>query len=261
MENFERIQNYLLNKMSEEERLLFEKEIGTNEDLAQQLEIQRFEMQTIDQMEEDALREKAKALRSRIPTTSSEETVVRALKPRVSRGRQFTLIAIAASVLLLIGFFLFQQASFTTSDALAFGYEQGNPEYSAGAREGTSSETVFEKVYLDILQNRNSKKAAETIRYFSTFASSDSLANLQAKINLAHAYMLNDDFRKAVDMFATLEKSSRIDDRKKEEIAFFKTLAILKTNESNGIKLLNDIKSQNGRFAPLAKSILDEMDH
>ena len=62
MENFDRIQRYLLNELSSEEHQRFEEEVRKSEELAMELELQRFEVETIDQLEEDSfiktLREK-----------------------------------------------------------------------------------------------------------------------------------------------------------------------------------------------------------
>ena len=253
MEISERIQNYLFNKMTEEERTLFEKEVEADEELALQLEMQRFELETVDQLEEDTLRTKAKVLKA--SNGENQEAKIRTIPHQRSRIFTLTLMATAASILLLIVFFVFQNDSLSDSESMALGYELGKTEYSVDQRKGSGDELAFENRYLQILQNRNKTNANQAISYFSTFSSTDTAANLQAQVNLAHAYALNDEFLKAVEQFERLENTPQIDDRKKEEV-----ILLGNSNLQDGEKLLEQIASQNGRYAPVAKTLLSRMD-
>lgn len=256
MENFERIQKYLLNQMSEEEKRDFEEEVRRSSALAEELELQRFELETIDQLEEDALRAKARELRAEM-IAAKPETKVKKLKPFRPGTTRWIILAVAASIALLIGFFFLQTNRFSASEAIALGYEASMLDYGAPIARSDDDTDVFDLRYLQILRDRNEAQAGEAIDYFARFSTANELVSIDARMNLGHAYMLNKEFEKAIDIFRELENSSEVSTRKKEEAAFFRALAMLGAGETDqGISLLEQIEKGNGRFAPIAKDIL-----
>lgn len=102
MESFNRIKDYLLHRLPDKERAQFEAEVRANEALARELELQRFEMETIDQIEADQLREKAAELRQQRQQRLEQNTQG---SRSGSMVRMYRIIAAAAVVLLAIGFF------------------------------------------------------------------------------------------------------------------------------------------------------------
>ncbi len=261
MENFDRIQNYLLGNMSPAERLSFEKEVVQNEQLAEELEVQRFELETLDQLEEDSLRAKAKELSTKKATASSKEANVHTMGTKKTKKPRWFLLAAAASVLLLIGFFLYNNTSSSTADILSYGYGNGNIEFKRTKRGAPNTDEQFDQKVLDILINQNQSKAEEAIQYFSSISPTSPTTQDEAKINLAHSYILNKEFHKAIDILNIIETSTNIDDRKKEEVLFTKALAnIGAENETEATSILNQIVDKNGRFKPRAVTILEMLD-
>ncbi len=263
MENFDRIQDYLLGTMGEQERLLFEKDLAENEELATQLELQRFEMETIDQLEEDALRAKAKTLKARsdLSGTAEPEATLRQLKPVRSKTARWGMLAAAASVLLLIGFFFFQSPSRSPADAIALGYRQAQVDYTLASRSGEEPATAFDSRFIKVLQDRDQSKAGEAVRYFSIFPTPDPEVNIQAQFNLAHAHLLNEEPLKTIEILDYLYRSEEVNNRTKEELTYFKALALLETHTPlKGLRLLKQIVAENGRFAPAAKSVVKLLD-
>lgn len=258
MENFDRIQNYLLDNMSPSERIRFEEEVKQDDTLAEQLELQRFELETLDQLEEDSLRSLAKKIDLNSSAKQNEETNIRSINTQRSATKRWLTFAAAASVLLLIGFFLFNQNTPNTANIMAYGYENASIEYQ-DLRRGDNDETQkFDPEILSILQTRNKAKAKQAIQYFSSITPINPKIQNEAKLNLAHAYILNKEHDKAINLLNDVENAVTFSNRKKEEIQFTKALAYIGLNDnSNALSILNQIIKKNNRFSPLAKKILE----
>jgi TolA-binding protein len=258
MENFDRIQRYLSHDMAQEERQQFEEEVRQNESLAEELEIQRFEFETIEQIEEDALREKLQQLST---TKISRSSNVRQLQPS-SRNRNTWLIGIAASIALIAGFFFFQNGDDQYSTLTASAYDKVRIDYSRGAMtRGDHMEAIFPSTYTDILRVRNADQAKEAISFFSNYSSDDESIETKALLNLGHAYMLQGDFSQAIASFASVRQSSKASRELIEEASFFEALAHLQLgNKTQAISLLDSLVKDGRHFDAMAKSTLQEIE-
>ena len=261
MEDFNKIQDYLLNKLSAEDQKNFEQKVAENPELASLLELQRFEMETIDQLEEDSLREKAVGLKNN-KEQNNTEAITKKLQPVRSKKRNWAMWAAAASVALLIGFFLFQNPFNFDQNLTAYAYDKENPVYSISSIRASGEEApVFDNQAINILQSRDQTNATVAIKYFSDFTSNNTNESLRAKMNLGHAFLLNKNFEKAVATFNSLLSSNEVSNRDKEEAAFYQALASLELNTTNGIEKLNVIQKAGKRFSPLAKDILEQVNN
>ena len=260
MKNFDLIEDYLFNRLSEEDRINFEKRVGSDKALAKELALQRIEFEIIDQMEEDDLRAKAMSWKKKLDTPkASQESITKPKEVKLIRKRRYLIpiLAIAASLLLLIGVAL---PYFTSPqpNVLAQAYEGAKLEYTIGyLQKGNEGNSPFTESYLQVLEKRNKAKAKDAINYFSNFSSLNEMENIRAMVNLGHAYVLEGDFQSAVNTFTKVEKNSKAPDRTIEEVTFFKGVSLTQTeNKKDGMQILINIQKANGRYAPLALSLI-----
>ncbi len=261
MKHFDLIEDYLFNRLSEEDRVSFEKELTNNEVLAKELALQRIEFDIIDQMEEDDLRTKAASWKKKLETSeTSQKSTPETKEVKLINKKRYLLpiLAIAASLLLFIGIIV---PNFITPqpNILAQAYEGAKLEYTVTLlQKGDEGNNIFKQPYLQILEKRNKEKAKDAISYFSTFSSDVKIENTRAKVNLGHAYILEEDFQSAIDVFTKIENDPDTPNRIREEVHFFKGIALIKTeNNKNGVQILMDIQKENGRYGPLAKKIIE----
>ncbi len=95
-ETFERIEAYLANRLTAEERTAFEQEISENSELAEAVALQRLERRAMQLALHDELRQTMQAWRAE-EASPQQEAVVRPLRVRFRRT-----LAAAASVLVLV---------------------------------------------------------------------------------------------------------------------------------------------------------------
>jgi hypothetical protein len=254
MENFDRIQKYLLNELSSNERHLFEEEVQANEELAMELELQRFELETIDQIEEDSLREKATQLKEQI--AKEDEAVVRPINKK--NNRRLFFLAVAASITLIAGYFVFGINDLSSSDILAKGYDDARLDFgNSSIKSGTSSKQVFQSKYVKILKDRDIANMGEAITYFSNFSSGEDKDNEQARLNLGHAYLLANQFNDAISTFTKVETSAITTSAQIEEATFFKAMALLGNKQkSEALSILKKLEKEGRSFDVLAKNSL-----
>jgi len=255
MDNSNRIKDYLLNQLSEEERKQVEAEVRENDELALELELQRFEMETIDQIEADHLKKKAAELRLRTPVGNNQ-------KSRSGRTiRIYRILAAAASIAFIIGLFFFWRQDGSNADIMAFSYQQARVEYTvADTYRGRETNAAFEPTYLKILQNREQNQASEAIEYFSNFQSDTISAQIRAMLNLGHAYLLNQDFLKAAETFEDLQQLPGATTPQMEEAAFFRAVALIKAGEPNSGREILEKLSQKGKgYDAVAKRLLNRI--
>ena len=258
MENFDRIQRYILNEMSSEEHQLFEEEVRKSEDLAMELELQRFEVETVDQLEEDNLREKANLLKKKM-AANKEEAIVRPLQNKRTNYRRLFLMSAVASIALLVGFFIFNPNEISSAEIIAMGYENARLDFGNRLnKSGVSAEQVFQSEYVNILKNRDQANVEEAITYFSNFSSGVDKYNTQALINLGHSYLLANQFNDALSIFTRLEQSTLAENTQIEEATFFKAMTLLGNGqESEAISILNKLAKEGSNYDALARSSLD----
>jgi hypothetical protein len=259
MENFDQIKRYLLNQLSEDERKQFEEEARQNKALARELELQRFELETLDQLEEDTLKKKAVELRFNINRTGPK-TKARKIGTLRSRSKVIGLLLAAASIALLIGFF-FWQGSTSSEDLVTMSYEQARVDYTLNGdtRRGEST-AVFDKQILDILNKRNRRQARRAIDYFSQFEAANQYAGIRAKLNLAHAYLLNQDFTIAAEVFEVAGQIPGVSAMQSEEASFFRGIALIEAGqEESGLNILETLSREGNNYDVLSRSLLDSV--
>jgi len=256
MENFNRIKNYLLHRMSGEERTQFEADVRHDDVLARELELQRFEMETIDQIEADHLKKKASELRQH----SSESQNKNSRSTRTVQMYIYRILAAAASMVLLIGFFFWQQEA-NKKDITAFSYHQARVVYNATVvNRGNKADAVFEQSYIAVLENRDIDQASEAIDYFLNFQSDSPSAQRRAILNLGHAYLLNQNFLKATATFKDILEMPSATSIQKEEADFFRAVAFVEAGEVDlGRELLEKLAQEGKRYDAVAKKLLNRI--
>lgn len=254
MENFDRIKRYLLNQLTKEDRKQFEAEARENDALAKELELQRFEMETIDQIEADHLKKKAAKLRlqrseGHVPNSRSARTI-----------RMYRILAAAAAITLVIGFF-FWQGDTVNSDITAFSYQQARVEYEAtNVNRGEKADAIFEQTFVNILENRQEDQASMAIDYFLNFKSDSLSTRTRATLNLGHAYLLNQDFLKASETFEGIQQIPDATATQLEEAAFFRAVALIEAGETNSAREILEKLSREGKgYDAVAKNLLSRI--
>lgn len=119
-EIIERIELYLSGELSLEQKSLFEKELQTNEELEKQVQFMRNLPQAVQINAENIIRKQLKELEGNLPkveleTQGSGEPAKVIPMPQPASGTRWMQYAIAASVLLLMGLFIFKDQLFTTN--------------------------------------------------------------------------------------------------------------------------------------------------
>ena len=108
------------------------------------------------------------------------------------------------------------------------------------------------------MQNRKEEQASEAIRYFVSFQSDTASTQIRAILNLGHAYLLNQDFRKAAETFEGLQQIPGVTTPQMEEAAFFRSIALVKAGYPNlGIQLLEELAQKGGEYDAIAERILN----
>lgn len=119
-EQIERIELYLNGELSLEQKSLFEKELQANEELQKQVQFMRNLPKAVQISAENAIRKQLKELEGNLPkvkleTQGSGEAAKVIPMPQPASGTRWMQYAIAASVLLLMGLFIFKDQLFTTN--------------------------------------------------------------------------------------------------------------------------------------------------
>ena len=252
MENFDRIRNYLLHRMSGEERTQFEADVRGDDVLARELELQRFEMETIDQIEADHLKKKASELRA-------QQSARRNKSSRSARTvKMYRILAAAAAMALLIGFFFWQQEA-NKEDITAFSYRQVRVVYNTTiVNRGKEADSVFDQPYIAILENRDIDQASAAIDYFLNFQSDVPSTRRRAMLNLGHAYLLNQNLLKAAATFKDIQEMPSATSIQKEEAEFFRAVALIEAGEVDlGRARLEKLGQEGKGYDAVAKKLLD----
>lgn len=258
MNNFDNIGRFLAGEMPENEAEEFERQIAEDKELALEVEIQRFGVEAIRFWAEKDLRNHIKTLREEEQKESRPQGVIKSIKFR----KIYKWVAIAAAFALLILSIFLWQDRFSTDKTVVYGYEIRQPKFDqTGRRKGEVTETVFDPQYIEILTNRDAERAEKAVEYFQSFVLKDSSAALTyAKLNIAHAYVLNKDYEKAITQFTELENAENTNNRLKQEIHYYKALALIGNNDFEKASLL--LQQLLGTdYEDDAKKIMDRLDH
>lgn len=253
MENFNRIQAYLLNRMNGEDRNRFEAEVRTNEALGIELETQRLEQQVVEEIETDYFLERAKKLRA----SSTKEATIKTLTPK-KRSFSNYLIALAASLTVLIAATFYFSLPTKSEQLFSMAYAESNLDYSGSYQaRGEADVQQFAPRYLKILNNRNTKNAQEAIEYFEQIPSTIDGQNIRALINLGHAHLVAGQFNYAAAAFDRILTASNATNKEREEATYFKALAIFSQGEKvAAIEILSSLSEEGQNFDVLATKTL-----
>lgn len=118
-EIIERIEQYLNGELSLEQKNLFERELQTNQELQKQVEFMRNLPKAVQLTAENAIRKQLKELESSLPkvelkTQNPGEPAKVIPMPQPASSSRWMQYAVAASILLLVGLFIFKDQIFTS---------------------------------------------------------------------------------------------------------------------------------------------------
>lgn len=118
-ETVERIEQYLNGELSPEQKNLFERELQTNQELQKQVAFMRNLPKAVQLSAENAIRKQLKELESRLPkvnikTQNIGEPAKVIPMPQPVYNSRWMQYAVAASILLLVGLFIFKDQIFTS---------------------------------------------------------------------------------------------------------------------------------------------------
>ncbi|MFT7450069.1 MAG: hypothetical protein ACI9VN_000782, partial [Patescibacteria group bacterium] len=219
MKNFDKIERYLQNEMGEEEKGAFEKEVSQNPDLAEELVLQGVEEEAIDLMIEDELLKKVKWIASKkVEKDSVNEKPLIFFIPWMK-------MVIAASVLLIVGYYLFQNNNPTASEynLLAMTTLAENRPNLSGSRsiEELDETQLEEEQYDSAITIGDQEEMEGAIHFFNH------KKEVEANYKLGHAYLLNKEFEKSVYYFNKYLSTATEENRNRPQAAFYLAIAHL----------------------------------
>lgn len=210
--NFERVDKYLNNELSEQERQELENQAAHDEDLSAELERQQAAHKVLDLVI-------AKNLKQQLEDLEEESKVV-----AMPRQRRFSLyqLAAAASVLLIIGFgTLFFLNSSDDPAALASAYYE-TPDLNT--QRSVSADPNTTDALTQGLEMLNLEQYQEAITTLSTIEA-DNEQYIPAQYALGHAHYLAGQYQAAETSFTAVSDSG--DFRYAEEGEWYALLACL----------------------------------
>lgn len=190
MKHFEKIEQYLAGNLSTEETQEFEGQIASDPELAQEVESQRFEERVISLALEDAIREQVSAFRMEEGSVGSELYPGGKIK---SMNRFFLPLSLAASLLLVIGYF-FARNQYTNSSLQKKFYNLDISNSTRGNESGNSG--VLEEGQ-DALYNGDLDRA---LILFTEAERVDSF-KVEADYYLGHLYYQKGNFDESLVRF------------------------------------------------------------
>jgi TolA-binding protein len=225
--DIELIEKYFNHQLSERERSAFESRLDQDNILAAELDKHRSAHKMLDYLV-------AKNLKAELVTLEQEEKVVSIHAHR--RRKKLFALSIAASVLLIFGFFftdIFTKNISPSSMAMAY-YEL--PE--SAERSGTEASLYPENIQLG-LQAFTNKNYLEAIQLLEAVPESDAYYVL-AQYYLGHAHFESDNFAGAQATFDRVSKTNDV--RYQEEASWFALLACLAQDQScsSALRLLTE---------------------
>jgi len=253
MEGFSKIQKYIYNLMSESEKQLFEDEVRTNKDLSIELELARFEMEVIDQLDEDSLRADAKELSLSLPNSKNKQSP----KPNLTR---FFLIGLIAVFLSSIIYFSWrEQPEDKVIKIIAMVYDNSRLDFGNQVTKGDYIDnSKFSQDYILLLKNRDAAQMPIVVEYFNSYKSNNPHTQIQAKLNMAHAHLVMNNNSEAHQIFNVIANSESANAKQKEEAELFIALSTLGDHKESSIKILKKISNEGEHYDAIARSIIKE---
>lgn len=247
MDNFEEIDAYLNKELSNTQNIEVEKKILKDKIYAKELESHKLLLKATEALREDYLRKK-------ITRIIDEE------KSKFSQRLQIShKYRIAAGILFIISFFLYQNSRYTNSYVTEMVFEE-KPQYSITVERSQSGTIQFEEYPIAILEERNKKEVEKAVLYFSSINREEDLY-MKAQYNLAHAYLLQENFINAINIFEKLISLENIDNDIKQDAQFFLAVAYLNNNEIEKAKkyLEQILRTTNHKYSPKSKILLQKL--
>jgi len=231
---FEHIENYLTDKLSAIDKVAFEKEIGEENGLQQDVELVKL---TLDTIKSDGLSEKLTSIHEELYPSHTKN----------KSGKSWIYISgIAASILLMMLFWFSTENKPYGNEELFIKYFQPFPDYvTARNAELNKAEEAF--------LNYSKGEFGEAVQLFEKF----DIQNEDIKFYLALSYLGDKNVPKAVDVLAelALEESKYL-----EQVHWYLSLAYLKQNENKkAIEMLMSIKTGDYQFKN-AKQLLESLE-
>lgn len=242
-EYFDKIEQYLTGNMLEEERSSFEAELAQNKELKDSLEAHRLAHDAMEVLIEDNLRAELKKMQAEVYPTGEKGPSEKEEAKVVTIRRLWPRLAVAASVLLLIGFFTFQWAGNNYSTPAIAGNFY-NAEDLANVRNSKAIEYSLE----DGVSLIREEKYAEALQFFRAVPDSSDFA-LKAQYFIGLSLDQLDQNAEAREALKTVI-NNEIDPLLSEKAEWLTVLTYLKTNDTD-----------NPEFTTLLTKISDNPDH
>jgi len=235
---YEQIQSYLSGTLTEPEHSSFEQELANSSTLQEEMDLHLLSNDAIDLVVEDDLRAELNNLAQQNKQKKNENQGGRV----VSMRRRIYTLSIAASILLVIGFFTATfQASKYDNDSIASGY------YSNDLLErvrGANSASLLQEGMDFLLADDYS----EAIGYFDQVTDPALIA--EAHYGAAHAHYNLENYQAAMTNFANVVDSK--DPRFKEKAELFYVLSALAADQMEDDRfntLFDKLLSDEGHYA------------
>ncbi len=226
MKKSERIEGYLQGWMSRAEAKAFEEEIAHDANLAHEVEVMRFELDVIGQLEADALRAKIKMLRQEEASATKPDD----RKPLQLTASRFRWWAAAAAIAVLIAALFLLPKTDTPEKLIAEEISHFPRDYSGNLKAAGNAQN-FATYAIEILEQQNRSRAGDAVRYFQSFTSSDSTLQMRARLNLAHSLLLAGDTEQAIQVFGEIERATQNDDSIRQAAQYYRALAVLQKKD------------------------------
>lgn len=255
MEKLEKIEKYLHGDMTIEETRAFEQEVANDETLAHEVELTRFELEVIGQLETDALRASLRKIREEEAANPVSGVTLRPSGGAGLRRQRWWAAAAAFALLITAALFLWTKPDKTDH----FIVESINKYDYSLAQRGPDDRPIFDPNVVRILEKQDKARASDAVRYFQSFASPDSTLQLQARLRLAFSFWLAGNLGEAIQVFESVEATARNYDSIQQEAQFFSALALLQKKDFvEAHRRLESISKQPAhRYKPNADRALD----
>ena len=238
---FDKIDLYLNGGLNAEEHTAFETQINADAELQQAVDSYLLSVDAVDVLIEDSLRMELKKLQAE--ESEEEGAKIRTLSPQRGRVRRLVrTISIAASVLLVIGFFSLQYVGSQYSNQ---GIHKDLYDEQAWSKFRGDDNNNTTGLFVDGLAALDAKDYPTAITAFEQVPT-ESDRYIEAQYYLGHANLLTKDYSKAVTAFTKVAQSD--DFRYQEKGQWNLVLALLANDQLNDTfyGYLNEISQDNG---------------
>ena len=246
LENQERIEAYLQDRLSTKEKAAFEADVKADPALLEALNLFKLEQQAMKLSAQDELRAQFKEWKK------EKESGAKIIKPQFQRRRRFTTLSVAASVILIVGFgFAFWQGSQRSNMTLA---EEGFVSSNRADRNNISPDSPLLIVW-DTLEAGDTEAALAILARLKETPFKESALLLEGEL-----YYQQEDWAKANTAFQELiDTRGNITNVQKAEWNYANSL--LASGDTDAAKsLLQKMEAQEGHlYGQRAASLLKQL--